>query len=112
MKTTKVILVAAIMAFASIGFTQSDSNPYSEEKLSIEKPVPQLSALIGLKTAMQNQDLVRAMRNQLSPHFLQVEKPVYTVKVKFKNTVYNIYGSYAAWKHFFTIKPLPIIKNR
>ncbi len=112
MKTTKVILVAALMAFASISFAQNDAKPFNDAKASIEKPAPKLTALINIKTAMQNRGLVAAMRSQLSPRFLQVEKPVYIVQVKFKKTVYSIYGSYAAWKHFFAIKPLPIIKGR
>ena len=98
MKTTKVILVAAIMVFATISFAQI------ETKVNSLKPVSELPSHISLKTAMHIPWLALAMRAQLSPRFLVVDQPMYTVTVRYNNAVYYIYGSYNDWKHFFSIK--------
>ena len=98
MKTTKVILVAALMAFATMGFSQEKSTPPTLGQS------PQLSALITLQSAMQNAGLRFAMYSQLTPRFLQVEKPMYTVSVHFNHSQYNIIGSYHEWSRFFQIR--------
>ena len=98
MKTTKVILVAALMAFATIGFSQTDRNIEL-----IKKPPPHLVVKVSLSCALQNAALVGAMRSQLSPNFLQGNQRVYTVRVRFNNTIYYIVGSRAQWKRFFSI---------
>ena len=100
MKTTKVILVAAIMVFATIGFAQTITITNSV------KPEPELPKHISVKTAMHIPGLAFAMRAQLSPRFLQVDQRMYTVTVKYNNAVYYIYGSLKAWKQFFAIKVL------
>ena len=69
MKTTKVILVAALMAMATLGFSQVKSTPPTLGQ-SLQR-----SALITLQSAMQNAGLRFAMFSQLTPRFLQVEKP-------------------------------------
>ena len=100
MKTTKVILVAAIMAFATMGFSQSKTS------LPTIQQVPQFSAVISLQSAMQNPSLVRVMHAQLSPAFLQVEKPSYIVTVKLNRSTINVFGTYKQWKKFFSIAPM------
>ena len=105
MKTTKVILVAALMAFAAISFAQNDAVTKNV------KPRPELSALISVKSAMHNPGLTMAMRDQLSPSFLLVEQPIYTVKVNYKKAVYYVYGPYIDWRHFFAIKTYPNVNK-
>ena len=107
MKTTKMILVAVMMAFATLSFAQAEQAPSSNEPA----PVPQLSALTSLRTALQNPALALAMHAQLSPEFLQVERPSYIVKVRFNHTIYNIYGTYEEWKVFFHICISPYDKK-
>ena len=98
MKTTKVILVAVLMAFAAIGFSQTDHNI---------KPAPtsQLSVILPFYKAMQNAQLVSAMRAQLNPSFLQTNaRRVYTVPVRYKHSIIFVTGTLNQWKRFFRIK--------
>ena len=98
MKTTKVILIAALMAFGTLGFAQTKTTSPSLGQS------PSISAVIPLQVAMHNPGLRFAMQSQLSPRFLQVEQPMYTVSVYFNHVRYNICGSYAEWKRFFQIR--------
>ena len=107
MKTAKLILVAAIMAFASVGIAQPKTTLLKAEKPPIFK-----SALIPLRVAMADRGLVQAMRAQLNPSFLLDEKPSYTVAVRYKHDVYYIYGTYSDWKNFFGIRERnPLLKD-
>lgn len=105
MKTTKVILVGAIMVFSTIGFAQKEVAPIDA------KPSQDLHALISVKAAMQNFGLYRAMRAQLTPGFLQVEQPSYTVTVRYNHSVYYINGTYKDWCYFFSIRRYPAAKK-
>ena len=100
MKTTNLILLAAAMAIATIGFAQSESSPACADKAA-----PTFSAKISVKVAMQNPNLLKAMYAQLNPGFLSVEKQVYVVPVKVKASTYYIAGTYNEWSLFFSIKP-------
>ncbi len=102
MKTTKLVLLAAIMAIATTGFTQPESAP-----ACAEKPAPTLSVKTTVKIAMQNPMLWHEMHLQLTPAFLMNEQPCYTQTVQVKNVVYSITGTYKEWKLFFSIKPAP-----
>jgi len=104
MKTTKLILVAALMAFAAIGFSQSELPTKSNQT----KSEPQLSLVIGFNNAMHNARLVQAMYAQLDPSFLLNDQRVYIVPVRFSHTVLYVSGTYEQWKRFFQSKPVPI----
>lgn len=95
MKTTKLIAIALILGVVSLGMAQStaDLKP---------KPSP-TSIVIQLKKAMQIPSLTKAMFAQLNPNFLNVEKPVYTVLVKYKKRIQYVSGTRAEWKSFFHI---------
>jgi len=98
MKTTKLVLLAAIMACASLGFSQS------ETKASQALPDPgdpQISVEISLRNALHSRALVWAMHQQLDTRFLLVEKPIYTVVVKLGDVAYYISGTYKEWNRFF-----------
>ncbi|MEZ5084144.1 MAG: hypothetical protein R2750_11960 [Bacteroidales bacterium] len=102
MKTTKVILVAALMAFATISFSQS------KVILKTDKPAPELSVTITVRAAMQIPGLERAMRIQLNSGFLLVnDQRLYTAIVKYNHAVYYITGTYKDWRYFFSIKEYP-----
>jgi len=106
MKTTKVILVAALMAFAAIGFSQTD---YKQKPPPT--PTPTFSVLIPINKAMQNADLVSAMRAQLDPSFLLINARVYTVPVRYHHSIVYVTGTAKQWKWFFHIKELVSQKN-
>ncbi len=102
MKTTKLILVAAIIAIASLGYSQVESSPtLSEETSSICK----FATKIHLKTALQYPALVRAMYAQLDPRFLLNDQRIYTVRVNLRGTIFYISGPAAHWKRFFSVSP-------
>ncbi len=103
MKTTKLMLLVALMALATIGFGQLESSPRY-----IDKPAPSISVEISLQSAMHNATLVDAMHAQLNPSFLKVDRPVYTRRVQVKNVFYYISGSYYEWSKFFNIKPAQV----
>ena len=91
MKTTKLILIAAFLSFAAMGYsqTESDRSPFT--------------ARISLENAIQNPALVAAMHQQLSPDILKNEQAgrTFTARVILKRTIYVIYGTRDAWKKFF-----------
>ena len=95
MKTTRLIAIALILGITSLGFAQSRiaTDPAPD-------PDPQ-SIVIQLKKAMHNQALVKAMHAQLTPRFLKVDKPLYTVPVRFQHDVLYVAGTYSEWKRFF-----------
>lgn len=101
MKTTKLILVALLMVFATTGFSQTED----VTKLFKQTP-PNLEVKISLTNAMQNVALVSAMRSQLNPQFLNGQLRVYTVRVRLGQTVYHIWGTYQQWKYFFSVQDL------
>jgi len=95
MKTTKIIAIAIILGIVSLGYAQTES----PTELAPD-PDPQ-SIVIQLKKAMHNQALVKAMHAQLTPRFLEVDKPLYTVPVKYKYDLLYVAGTLSEWKRFF-----------
>jgi len=95
MKTTKIIAIAIILGIVSLGYAQTESST----ELTPD-PNPQ-SIVIQLKKAMHNPALVKAMHAQLTPRFLEVDKPLYTVPVRFQHDVLYVAGTLSEWKRFF-----------
>lgn len=56
---------------------------------------------IPLKKAIGDPALNRAMHKQLSPSLLLDNKPVYTVKVKYNQSIVYVFGNYTDWRWFF-----------
>ncbi|MEZ5195432.1 MAG: hypothetical protein R2764_03245 [Bacteroidales bacterium] len=105
MKTTKVILVAMLMALATIGFSQVES------KIKTEAPPAQKSALIQLDEALQIPGMRMAIYRQVTPGMVTKTIPYYVVPIKFNHRIYNVAGTYGQWMNFFRIRPLPIKKE-
>ena len=105
MKTTKIIAIAIILGIASLGYAQTEL----VTELTPD-PNPQ-SIVIQLKKALHNPALVKAMHAQLTPRFLKVDKPLYTVPVRFQHDVLYVAGTYSEWKRFFgsDINDTPLI---
>lgn len=97
MKTTKSMLVAMILALATMGYAQTET----PTELAPD-PDPQ-SITVALKAALQNRGMVYAMRTQLNPRFLEVERPLYCVPIKYNKRLVYITGCCAEWKDFFFI---------
>lgn len=100
MKTTKAILVTMIMVLSTIGFAQVDQN---ETK---EPPPNQISILISLEKAVQNPYLKMAIYEQVTPRIFKKNFRGYTAKVVYRNITFNIYGTRAEWKVFFSVRPV------
>ena len=96
MKTTKLILAIVFFAFSTMVFSQA-ARPDQNE------PVPTFSTKISIKAALENPTIVKAMRVQLNPAFLNGPyfQRVYTVKVKLPNVVISIHGTRTEWINFF-----------
>ncbi len=100
MKTTKLLLLIAIMVITTTGFSQPESAP-----ACAEKQTPTYSVSTTVKSAMENPILLKEMYHQLSPEILKLDRPVYVVALKVKNVTYFISGTYKEWEKFFKTKP-------
>lgn len=92
MKTMKFVLMIAFVAFATMTFASDgpDRN--------------QLVVKISLEKAILIKSLKTEMLQQLTPDFLNEEKPgLYFVRVRYMNNDYIIYGKYKEWKLFFSL---------
>lgn len=95
MKTTKSMLIAIIFALSTIGMAQSEG-PIEQS------PDPENQSItVALKSALQNRAMVYAMRTQLNSNFLEVEKPLYSVPIKYNGRLLYITGCCKDWQKFF-----------
>ena len=101
MKATKLILVIAFLAFATMS--------YSTEIVEIGSNTVKIS----LKKAMENHGLVKAIYQQVDPRtFLQNEQNgLYIAHVNFRRIHYVIYGKLEEWKAFFRLAPVEEIRG-
>ena len=96
MKTTKFVLIAAILSFALMSFTTNDPGPFGSDLNSG-------AVEISLQAAMQNAGLVKAMHLQIDRSFLQDDQAgLYIAYVKYNRRTYGISGSHAEWTRFFS----------
>ena len=94
MKTIKIVMFVALMAFVAMAY--ADVDPGSAK----------FSVKISLRLAKQDRGLVQAIYQQVDPRaLLQNDQILYTVKVKYHNVVYVIYGKYKEWVRFFWMDP-------
>ena len=98
MKTTKLTAIAIAIIFAATA-TMAQTESTSETAPNSD---PQ-SFTVKFKTALQDRGLVYAMRTQVNPSILQLEKPVYNVKVKHQKGIIIISGTYKEWSDFFNV---------
>jgi hypothetical protein len=89
MKTTKLMMITALLSFALMSFANAE--------LGMSKNV------ISLKAAMSNPQLTKAIHSQVSPlDILNSERAgYYTAQIVLKKTVYLITGTYKDWSYFF-----------
>ena len=94
MKTTKFFLIVALLAVATLTYSQSknESHPFT--------------AKITLKCALQDPFLVKAMHEQIDPNFLpsNTENHLYSAVVRYRGNRYVIVGTYREWKRFFLME--------
>ena len=83
MKATKIVMIVALVAFATLVFSKPDPGS--------------LTVKIWLSAALHNQALVKAMHVQLDRSLIAV-----VAKVKLGKITYAIFGRYEQWKAFFS----------
>ena len=98
MKTTKLTAIAIAIVFATTA-TMAQTDAASETAPNSD---PQ-SFTVKFKSALQDRGLVYAMRTQLNPNFLQLEKPVYNVPVRHQKGIIIVTGTYKEWSNFFNV---------
>ncbi len=98
MKTTKLSAVAIAILFAATATLAQTEAP-----LDAAPGADHQSITVMFKQAIQDRGLVYAMRTQLNPRFLLLDKPMYTVPVKYNRGVTYITGSQKEWLGFFNI---------
>ena len=98
MKTTKFVLIAAILTFALTSFTTYEPCPQSSDLYSVISAVE-----MSLEAATQDAGLVKAMHAQIDKKFLQDDHQVYIAYVKYNRITYGISGTYAEWIRFFSV---------
>ncbi len=95
MKTTKLVLIIAMLAFVSMSYADNADRPQLTERVTLRKAI----ADPGLCQAIYQQVDATAL--------LAVDKVgMYTVTVKYRRVVYVIYGKYWEWKDFFLMDPV------
>jgi hypothetical protein len=89
MKTTKLVMIAALVSFALMAFANTE--------FGMSKNV------ISLRTASMNAHFVSAIHAQVSPGdiFYSERVGTYTAQVVLKKTVYLVTGTIGEWKLFF-----------
>ena len=97
MKTTKFVLIAAILSFALMSFTTNEPCPFGADPGSA-------AVEISLRAAIHDAGLVRAMHAQIDKSFLQNDQPgPYVAFVKYNRRTYGISGTHAEWTRFFSV---------
>lgn len=94
MKTTKIFIVIAILAFASMGYAKADNLPH---------PIK-----ISLRKACEHRGIVMAIYQQIDPRtFVPIDQNrYYCVTVYYRRITYVIYGKYEEWVDFFLRDPI------
>jgi len=100
MKTSNLILVTAIMFFASVGFSYTES-PVTK----VNHEITQDNALItiSIKSAAHMPYLAKAIHGQVTPHFVNGNYYIFHVIVHQQH--YMVHGCCYDWKVFFRLPP-------
>lgn len=97
MKTAKVLIIATLLVFTSVGISNADG--------FTKAPPAKKVISITLTQAIQNPDLVIAMYQQLDPGFLKSNQAVYTKDILFQNYIVRVTGTAGQWMQFFRARP-------
>jgi len=104
MKTLKLALVAALVAFAMVTVASADGF----------KSKPKFTKMVNLtiEKAVQDPGLVAAMYAQLSEDdILNFALPPYIFDVKYNGALYRISGTRAQWIRFFRLQGDPPVNT-
>jgi len=92
MKTLKIAMIAAFVAFAMVSLANNDGFKTKPDKKVINMTIDQATKIPGL---------VVAMHEQLNEDFLKNNQRSYTKDVVYLGVIIRITGTYAQWKLFF-----------
>jgi len=92
MKATKFFLMFALLSFALMSFAGDDVN----------RDVPK--AKISIVQASHNPGLAKAIYQQVDQSILGGDRPaLITAQVRYKNTIFTVFGTHNQWLRFFTV---------
>jgi hypothetical protein len=92
MKATKFFLMMALVSFALMSFAGEDVN----------RDLPK--AKISIVQAAHNPGLAKAIYQQVDQSILGGDRPaLITATVRYKNTIFTVYGTHNQWMRFFTV---------
>ena len=95
MKTFKIAIIAAFLAFSLMSMANQEAFMTKKSKIIIE---------VTIQQALGDPGLVAAMYQQLNPDFLGSNQQSYTLSVDYLQYTFRISGTHAEWKLFFTPK--------
>ena len=98
MKTSKLVMIASILAIAvmSLSFSQS-LNAGEDLKDRSARKVSHMT----FEQAIQNAGILEAMYDQIEYNILPHNWPYYTARIQYRGTNIYIQGSYEQWYYFF-----------
>jgi len=92
MKATKFFLMMALVSFALMSFAGDDIN----------RELPK--AKISIVQAAHNPGLAKAIYQQVDQSILGGDRPaLITAQVRYKNTIFTVFGTHNQWLRFFTV---------
>jgi len=93
MKTLRLTLVAALVAFLMVNVASADGIK--------EKPKFSRCVCLTVDQAMKDPGLLAAMYTQIGPEILRFALPPIVAEVKYNGTLYRISGTRQQWIRFF-----------
>ncbi len=99
MKTLKLTMVAALVAFLMVNVASADGIK--------EKPKFSRCVCLTIDQAMKDAGLLAAMHEQIGPEILRFPLPPIVAEVKYNGTLYRISGTRQQWIRFFRMDIYP-----
>jgi hypothetical protein len=99
MKTLKLTMVAALVAFLMVNVASADG--------ITEKPKIKKCVNITVDQAMKDPGLLAAMYEQVGPEILRFPLPPIVAEVKYNGSLYRISGTRQDWLRFFRAEIYP-----
>jgi len=102
MKTSKLVMIASIVAVAVLSISVSP-NVNAKQALKDQRFIAK-SHYMNFEQAVQNPGILREMYEQIENNFLPPMEPYFTAQVSYRGSKLYITGSYEQWYFFFKDK--------
>jgi len=92
MNASRIVLMMALVSFALVSFAGNVEN----------RDLPK--AKISIVQAARNPGLAMAIYQQIDQSILGGDRPaLITAQIKYKNTIFTMFGTHNQWLRFFTV---------